>query len=197
MLWSCRPKGQGNKRGVREDHTAGGEPINAVVAVHLQQSGSESGRVLLGGHDFFASPRLSPDGRWLVWLAWDHPNMPWNGTTLYLSERDADGNTTEPRTIAGGLSESIFQPEWSPEVRSFSCLTAATGGISTASILPRGHLSRSPRCQPSLARHYGNLVHRHTRAPAQIGSSAPIPRPGSTSLRCWGAGRQQTRCLSR
>ena len=103
--------------GVREDHTAGGEPINTVVAVHLQQSGSELGRVLVGGHDFFASPRLSPDGRWLLWLAWDHPNMPWNGTTLYLSELDADGNTTEARTIAGGLSESIFQPEWSPDGR--------------------------------------------------------------------------------
>jgi dipeptidyl aminopeptidase/acylaminoacyl peptidase len=103
--------------GVREDHTAGGEPINTVVAVHLQQSGSESGRVLVGGHDFFASPRLSPDGRWLLWLAWDHPNMPWNGTTLYLSELDADGNITEALTIAGGLSESIFQPEWSPDGR--------------------------------------------------------------------------------
>ena len=44
--------------GVREDHTAGGEPINTVVAVHLRQSGSDAGRVLVGGHDFFASPRL-------------------------------------------------------------------------------------------------------------------------------------------
>jgi dipeptidyl aminopeptidase/acylaminoacyl peptidase len=41
--------------------------------------------------------------------------MPWNGTTLYLSEFDADGNITEAHTIAGGLSESIFQPEWSPD----------------------------------------------------------------------------------
>ena len=103
--------------GVREDHTADGEPINTVVAVHLQQSGSESGRVLVGGHDFFASPRLSADGHWLIWLAWDHPNMPWNGTTLYLSKLDAGGNITEPLTLAGGLSESIFQPEWSPDGR--------------------------------------------------------------------------------
>jgi hypothetical protein len=101
--------------GVLEDHTGGGEPINTVVSVHLQQSGSESGRVLVGRHDFFASPRLSPDGRWLLWLAWDHPNMPWNGTTLYLSKLDAGGNITEALTIAGGLSESIFQPEWSPD----------------------------------------------------------------------------------
>lgn len=54
--------------GVREDHTAGGEPINTIVAVDLQQPAREPGRVLVRGHDFFASPRLSPDGRSLIWL---------------------------------------------------------------------------------------------------------------------------------
>ncbi len=71
--------------------------------------------MLVGGHDFFASPRLSPDGRRLMWLTWDHPNMPWNGTTLWLSELDGAGNATEPLTIAGSVSESVFQPEWSPD----------------------------------------------------------------------------------
>jgi dipeptidyl aminopeptidase/acylaminoacyl peptidase len=101
--------------GVREDHTAGGEPINAIVAIDLLQPGHEAGRVLVGGHDFFASPRLSPDGRSLIWLAWDHPNMPWNGTTLYLSGLDEAGNATELLPIAGSVSESVFQPEWSPD----------------------------------------------------------------------------------
>jgi dipeptidyl aminopeptidase/acylaminoacyl peptidase len=93
----------------------GGEPINTIVAVDLHQPGREPGRVLVGGHDFFASPRLSPDGRSLIWLAWDHPNMPWNGTTLYLSELDEAGNVTELLSIAGSVSESVFQPEWSPD----------------------------------------------------------------------------------
>jgi dipeptidyl aminopeptidase/acylaminoacyl peptidase len=99
--------------GVREDHTAGGEPINTIVAVDLREAGRDPGRVLVGGHDFFASPRLSPDGRSLIWLAWDHPNMPWNGTTLYLARLDEAGNVTELHSIAGGVSESVFQPEWS------------------------------------------------------------------------------------
>ena len=103
--------------GVREDHSAGGEPINTIVAVDLQPPGRDPGRVLVGGHDFFASPRLSSDGRWLVWLAWDHPNMPWNGTTLFLSQLDEAGNVTDPMSIAGSVSESIFQPEWSPDDR--------------------------------------------------------------------------------
>src|SRR5262249_22469775 len=75
----------------------------------------EAGKVLVDGHDFFASPRVSPDGARLLWLAWDHPNMPWNGTTLYLAEFDARGGIRNPRAIAGGVAESIFQPEWAPD----------------------------------------------------------------------------------
>src|SRR3954454_24439152 len=100
--------------GVREDHTAGGEPVNTIVAVDLD-GGVDAGHVLASGHDFYASPRLSPDGNWLAWLAWDHPNMPWNGTLLYLAAIGADGVPDDPQLIAGGATESIFQPEWSPD----------------------------------------------------------------------------------
>ena len=100
--------------GVREDHSLGGEPVNAIVAVDLDGD-REAGRVLARGHDFYASPRLSPDGNQLAWLAWDHPNMPWNGTLLYLADIGAQGVPAEPRVIAGSATESIFQPEWSPD----------------------------------------------------------------------------------
>jgi dipeptidyl aminopeptidase/acylaminoacyl peptidase len=100
--------------GVREDHTVDGEPVNAVVAINLSGGGGP-GYVLASGHDFYASPRLSPDGRWFTWLAWDHPNMPWNGTWLYLGEVAQDGAISAPQAIAGGATESIFQPEWSPD----------------------------------------------------------------------------------
>jgi dipeptidyl aminopeptidase/acylaminoacyl peptidase len=113
--------------GVREDHTVDGEPVNTIVAVDLHQPGREPGRVLVGGHDFFASPRLSPDGRWLMWLTWAHPNMPWNGTTLWLSELDEAGRITEPLTIAGSVSESVFQPEWSPDVRAIFFVSDRSG----------------------------------------------------------------------
>ena len=101
--------------GVREDHTGEGEPANAIVAVDLAQSGIEPGRVLASGHDFFASPRLSPDGTSLLWLAWDHPNMPWNGTTLYMTRIAENGALGQPQVVAGSKEESIFQPEWSPD----------------------------------------------------------------------------------
>jgi dipeptidyl aminopeptidase/acylaminoacyl peptidase len=113
--------------GVREDHTGDGEPINTIVAVDLHEPGRGAGRVLVGRHDFFASPRLSPDGRWLVWLTWDHPNMPWNGTTLWLSDLDVAGRITEPLTIAGSVSESVFQPEWSPDGRALFFVSDRSG----------------------------------------------------------------------
>jgi dipeptidyl aminopeptidase/acylaminoacyl peptidase len=111
--------------GVREDHTVDGEPVNAIVAVDLGDGGS--GHVLASGHDFHASPRLSPDGRWLAWLAWDHPNMPWNGTRLYLGEVAQNGAISKFEQIAGGATESIFQPEWSPDGAQIALVSDRSG----------------------------------------------------------------------
>ena len=104
---------RGRVLAVREDHRAGGEPVNTIVALSL--SGSEEGSVLIDGHDFFSSPRLSPDGRRLAWISWDHPNMPWDGTRLWIAEVAADGSLSNVREIAGGDCESIVQPAWSPD----------------------------------------------------------------------------------
>jgi dipeptidyl aminopeptidase/acylaminoacyl peptidase len=98
---------------VREDHRdPGREPVNTIVAVDLA-SGSE--RIVAEGHDFFAAPRLSPDGGRLCWLSWDHPNMPWDGCELWLAQLDDAGTPSPPVLVAGGRDESIFQPEWSPD----------------------------------------------------------------------------------
>ncbi|MFH1329698.1 MAG: S9 family peptidase, partial [Actinomycetota bacterium] len=96
---------------VRERHGEG-EAVNELVRLSLD--GAAEPLVIAGGHDFFSSPRISPDGRWLAWLAWDHPDMPWNGTGLWLASLGGDGARGEPRLVAGGREESIFQPEWSP-----------------------------------------------------------------------------------
>ena len=96
---------------VREDHSEPSAPENSLVSISLQ---SGEVRVLASGHDFFASPRLRRDGLQLAYLSWNHPQMPWHGTTLWLAQLDAAGFKLSPREIAGGTSESIFQPQFSP-----------------------------------------------------------------------------------
>jgi dipeptidyl aminopeptidase/acylaminoacyl peptidase len=101
---------------VREDHTvAGREAVNTLVSLSLDAEGDEDGgRVLVEGNDFYSSPRLSPDGSRLAWVTWSHPNMPWDGCELWVADVNDDGALGESRKVAGGVDESIFQPEWSP-----------------------------------------------------------------------------------
>ena len=114
--------------GVREDHTvAGRQPANTIVSVPLDAGAPDTGRVLASGHDFFSSPRLSPDGRWLAYLAWDHPRMPWQGSTLYVASLSADGAAGKPLAIAGGEKESIFQPEWTADGSALIFISDRTG----------------------------------------------------------------------
>ncbi|MBD2098258.1 S9 family peptidase [Trichocoleus sp. FACHB-591] len=98
---------------VQEDHTAGEqEPVNTIISLSLE-AGQEP-KILVTGNDFYSSPRLSPDGSHLAWLTWNHPNMPWDGTELWVAAFNPDGSLAEPEKVAGGTTESIFQPEWSP-----------------------------------------------------------------------------------
>lgn len=99
---------------VREDHTVSGrEAVNTLLSLDLE--GRDEGRVLVSGNDFYSSPRLSPDGSRLAWLTWNHPQMPWDGTELWLGELESDGSLGASERVAGGVDESIFQPEWSPD----------------------------------------------------------------------------------
>jgi dipeptidyl aminopeptidase/acylaminoacyl peptidase len=115
--------------------------VNAVVAVDLPAPAGAPGppegaaqRVLVSGADFYANPRLSPDGARLCWLAWNHPNMPWDGTELWVGELAPDGTIAASRRVAGAPAapvsleperdrdaaspqEAIFQPEWGPDGR--------------------------------------------------------------------------------
>ena len=100
---------------VREDHTVKGEAVNTIVSVDLASGGP--GEVLVSGNNFYSSPRISPDGRQLAYLTWNHPNMPWDGTELWVSTFDADGKPVNSQRVAGGLKESVYQPEWSPDNR--------------------------------------------------------------------------------
>jgi dipeptidyl aminopeptidase/acylaminoacyl peptidase len=99
---------------IREDHTASDvEATAAIVAVPLD--GEHPPRVLYEGPDFLAAPRISPDGSRLAWLEWEHPDMPWDASRLRVAPVEEDGSLGPSDLAAGGLDESIAQPEWSPD----------------------------------------------------------------------------------
>ncbi len=100
---------------VCEDHSNGGhEPVNTLVSINLNNG--EDIKVIASGSDFYSSPRISPDGNKLAWLSWNHPNLPWDGTQLWVAQIiHHDGSLGEAECIAGGVDESIFQPQWSPD----------------------------------------------------------------------------------
>jgi dipeptidyl aminopeptidase/acylaminoacyl peptidase len=99
---------------VQEDHTVKGrQATNSIAAIDLSSPGQA--RILISGNDFYSNPRLDPSGSRLAWLTWNHPNMPWDGTELWVGEVGRDGTIGNKRMVAGGAEESVFQPEWSPD----------------------------------------------------------------------------------
>jgi dipeptidyl aminopeptidase/acylaminoacyl peptidase len=100
---------------VRERHGADGV-VNDLVAVPLDPPDPEQPpRQLAAGHDFYAAPRLSPDGSRLAWVTWDLPDMPWDQSQLWVADVTTGGRLGQPTRMAGDPGESVTQPRWSPQ----------------------------------------------------------------------------------
>ncbi|MCR2827993.1 S9 family peptidase [Microbacterium sp. zg.Y909] len=93
---------------VREDHTRGPRPVRDIV--EIATAGDVRVVPLGGGSDFVAQPALSPDGRHLAWVAWNHPDMPWDRSRVMVARREAGGTAT-PTSVTSGTA-SALQPEW-------------------------------------------------------------------------------------
>ena len=126
---------------VREDHTDAADVKNAVV--RLTGAAGDAGQVLFESSDFVAYPRPSPDGGRLAFVAWEHPNMPWDTTSLYVAELEGEGLGGLQR-IAGGNEESVIDPKWAQD-GSLWFISDRTGfwnlyrwdGETTRPVLPR------------------------------------------------------------
>ncbi len=97
---------------VREDHTAGGEPKNTIVALDTAAGGA--GTVLFDKSDFVAYPRVSADGRRMAWIAWNHPDMPWDATTLYVANL-AGTRLSGIIALTSGTREAVLEPRWAAD----------------------------------------------------------------------------------
>lgn len=90
-------------REIVEDHSCKRDLVAISKAGEL--------RTLVSGHHFYMNPRVSPDGKHLIWVSWEHPLMPWDGTELFLAEI-IDGEIKNKRVIAGNKSNPVLSPEW-------------------------------------------------------------------------------------
>ena len=98
---------------VREDHREKGkEATNTIVSMNLE---GKNFKTIVYGNDFYSSPRISPEGKYLAWLAWNHPQMPWDKTELWIGKLKQDGSLGERIQINKNTTESILQPLWSPD----------------------------------------------------------------------------------
>ena len=95
---------------IEERKEGGKEPRNRLVAFDVNE-----GRrvVVVEQHDFVSTGRFSPAGDAVACIAWDHPNMPWDGTVLLRIGWASSGPAGTPERVAGGKAESIVQPGWS------------------------------------------------------------------------------------
>lgn len=97
---------------VGENHLDSTNILNCLLKVSISTGELH---IIAQGHDFYSNPQLSPDGTQLLFLTWDHPKMPWDGTQLHLAGLNKEGDITGDQEIAGGITESIFQPCWDPD----------------------------------------------------------------------------------
>jgi dipeptidyl aminopeptidase/acylaminoacyl peptidase len=103
---------------VRETHAPDGTISRDLAAVPLDGAAATSAdaiRSVVSGSHFLAAARVSPDGRRLAWIAWEHPQMPWDGTELRVGELSADGIVRSWSVVAGSTTESVLQPEWADD----------------------------------------------------------------------------------
>ncbi len=105
-------RARGRVLAVEERHDGAGEPANRLVAIPLAGGDPVP---LAAGADFYAAPRLSPDGRRLAWLEWDHPDMPWDAARLMLAEVEPAGGLADPRRMAGGDGVAAAEPRWTED----------------------------------------------------------------------------------
>ncbi len=97
----------------------------------VDSAGEQFPRKLAYGTDFVMQPTWHPAGTHIAYIAWNHPQMPWNGSELRLIQLavDKSGHPYAEHivSLAGDPNTAIFQPQFSPDGRYLSYVSDATG----------------------------------------------------------------------
>lgn len=108
-------------------HSYEGQDTLALV----DTDGQRWPRKFAEGTDFVMQPAWHPAGEYAAYIAWNHPQMPWDGTELRLVTleygRDGVPYPAETSVIAGSTEVAVFQPEFSPDGRYVAYISDATG----------------------------------------------------------------------
>ncbi|KAJ7485135.1 Alpha/Beta hydrolase protein [Mycena galericulata] len=101
---------------VMEDHTGSKTPSSVVNSLCILDVATKSVSLLESDASFYSSPKFSPDGKRLVWVEWDLPDMPWNGTEIWVADVLATPHSLHlqnPRHVAGEHGKiSVAYPSW-------------------------------------------------------------------------------------
>ena len=97
----------------------------------VDASGKQWPQQVATGHDFYMQPRWSPNSKQVAWIAWDHPQMPWDGTLLYVADVDTSSSglptLTNARVVDGSVRVAILHAEFSADGRYLSYLSDESG----------------------------------------------------------------------
>eukprot|EP01084_Bolivina_argentea_P220452 373612_1 len=97
---------------VREQHMTQYKPsdvVNCLVCIDMKTSQQT---VVACGNTFYSYPRVDYTGRYLAYVTWNHPNMPWDNTMLCVATlNQITGEITSQQMIDS--ASSIMQPKWS------------------------------------------------------------------------------------
>ncbi|MBM3201251.1 MAG: S9 family peptidase [Chlamydiae bacterium] len=97
---------------VMEDHTDASDVKNCLVCIDIK---AKSVKILACDDDFYGEVAISPDGKQLAWISWNHPDMPWDSTNLFIGQIRADGSLEDIQKIASNPGISVLTPLFSPD----------------------------------------------------------------------------------
>ena len=99
---------------ILEDHSdSNRHPVNSLVSIDAEGIGDV--QYLVTGNDFYSCPRINPEATQLTWITWNHPDMPWDSTELWVADLTNDGLLENSHMVFGGETNSILEPSWSPD----------------------------------------------------------------------------------